>query len=223
MITREQALERSRAALADRGLDALVASSPENVCYTAGTSFLSQRLIPDRLALVAVTAERDPVFVYAEPGGERLAPGGVVRTDFGMWWGHYRSDVARAAFVAPLEPRRAEAYRVLEACQQALIAAVRPGVRASEVFAACGRAFEERGLPFAVPHVGHSLGIGLHEWPVLHPNEHAVLEPGMVFMVEPLLPTEDGPYHTEDMVLVTEDGHRVLARSADWAEPFVIS
>jgi hypothetical protein len=49
VITREVALARVRQALRDQHLDTLVAASPWNVHYTAGTSFLTQRTIPERV------------------------------------------------------------------------------------------------------------------------------------------------------------------------------
>jgi hypothetical protein len=33
----------------------------------------------------------------------------------------------------------------------------------------------------------------------------------------------DGFYHTEDMILITDEGHSVLSRSADWSQPKVLS
>ena len=64
MITREVALDRVRQPLRDQHLDALVAASPWNVHYTAGTSFLTQRTIPERLGMVVALPEREPIFVY---------------------------------------------------------------------------------------------------------------------------------------------------------------
>lgn len=371
-MSKDEVVAKARAAVEANHLDALVASSPENVCYTAGTFFITQKSVPDRLGLVVLTSQQEPVFilctieensaraeswlsnirgykehaekpvqllaqvltemgmqrgrigietrhlvqrdyaalqealphaelvpadevfdhmravktpaeikilgkaafatdaairaafgraklgmteqdvalmlvtecrsrggektvhvvlatgasnhkVHAEPGDTQLAPGSVLRTDFGMTWGHYNSDVARTAFIGPIKPRQASAYNTLEKIHQKTMASMRPGVRASDVFKLCAAEFEQTDLDFWVPHVGHSLGIGLHEKPMLQPYDHTPLEAGMVFMVEPAITTEDGLYHTEDMVEVTEDGPRILSRSGDWSHPFVIN
>ena len=42
----------------DRGLDALVAGTPENVFYLSGVRLLMQRLIPNRFSFVLLTADR---------------------------------------------------------------------------------------------------------------------------------------------------------------------
>ena len=63
MSTREVALARVRQALRDQHLGALVAASPWNVHHSAGTSFLTQRTIPERLGMVVALPEREPIFV----------------------------------------------------------------------------------------------------------------------------------------------------------------
>jgi Xaa-Pro dipeptidase len=162
--------------------------------------------------------------IHAEPGETRLQPGGVLRTDFGMIWSRfYLSDIARTAFVGPLQPWQDETYRKLEHVQQTTIAAMRPGVKASEVFQVCAAEFARIGIDFKMPHIGHSIGVVIHENPMLHPFDHTVLEPGMVFMLEPAIRGRDGFYHTEDIIEITDHGQRVLSRSADWSEPMVIS
>lgn len=162
--------------------------------------------------------------IHAEPGEARLQAGGVLRTDFGMTWSRfYLSDVARTAFVGPLQPWQDETYRKLEHVQQTTIAAMRPGATASEVFRVCAAEFARVGVDFKMPHIGHSIGVVIHENPMLHPFDHTVLEPGMVFMLEPAIRARDGFYHTEDMIEITQSGQRVLSRSADWSEPMVLS
>jgi Xaa-Pro dipeptidase len=60
-------------------------------------------------------------------------------------------------------------------------------------------------------HVGHSIGLEPHEAPFLDRGDDAVLEPGMVFTVEPglYLPALGGFRHS-DTVLITPTGNRVL-------------
>ena len=63
-----------------------------------------------------------------------------------------------------------------------------------------------------MPHVGHGMGIGLHEYPMLEPRNEIPLEVGMVINVEPmaLIESRREGYHTEDLAAVTENGSRLL-------------
>jgi Xaa-Pro dipeptidase len=72
-------------------------------------------------------------------------------------------------------------------------------------------------------HVGHGLGLGLHEYPMLNPTVDQELLPGMVLCIEPAH-REPGVagYHLEDLVLVTEDGVKPLTDMHRWPELFAI-
>jgi Xaa-Pro aminopeptidase len=178
----------------------------------------------EKLLHLVLAAGANGFKIHAEPGTTQLKSGDVLRTDFGMIWSRfYLSDIARTAFVGRLEPWQDETYRKLEHVQQTTIAAMKPGVKASDVYRICADAFARAGVEFKMPHIGHGIGVVIHENPMLHPFDHTILEPGMVFMLEPAIRGRDGFYHTEDMIEITETGQRVLSRSADWATPMVIS
>ncbi|WP_113704386.1 M24 family metallopeptidase [Nonomuraea lactucae] len=160
---------------------------------------------------------------HAAPGATPLAPGDVVRTDFGMvWQGEYLSDVAKTAFVG--EPSRAQrdVYARLEEVHQIVARSMRGGVRARDVFRLCAELMEDAGLDFWAPHIGHSIGLGLHENPMLQPFEETALEVGMVFMLEPLVTGPDGYYHVEDLIIVGPDSGEIVSRAADWSVPMAI-
>jgi Xaa-Pro aminopeptidase len=46
---------------------------------------------------------------------------------------------------------------------------------------------------------------------MIRPGEKLLLKAGMIINIEPMTRDSDGNlYHTEDLVLVTDDGHRLL-------------
>ena len=100
--------------------------------------------------------------------------------------------------------------------QRAAIAAVRPGVKASSVDDAARAVLGRYGLEDAFGHgTGHGLGLEVHEEPrigrPLAGQPDLVLQPGMVFTVEPGVYVEGvGGVRIEDDVLVTDDGCVVL-------------
>lgn len=176
-----------------------------------------------RFNFITMATGSDNFKVHAPPSSTRLAAGGVLRTDFGMTWTNYLSDIARTAFVGPLAHYQRDTYLILEEVHQIAIAAMKPGLRASRIYEICVEAFAQRNIKLAMPHVGHSIGLGLHENPMFHPFDHTELEVGMVFMLEPLIMARDGCYHTEDMIVITPNGSDVLSRSANWSEPMVLT
>jgi Xaa-Pro aminopeptidase len=128
----------------------------------------------------------------------------------------YCCDLTRTVSIGPPSPESQRLHDAVLVAQQAAIAAVRPGVEASDVDLAARTVLEARGLGDAFGHgTGHGLGLEVHEEPRVSRRREGVppttLEPGMIFTVEPgaYLPGFGG-VRIEDDVLVTETGCDVL-------------
>jgi Xaa-Pro aminopeptidase len=126
-------------------------------------------------------------------------------------WG-YSAELERGMVIgAPTdEMRRLFAHTV--AAQEVAFAAIRPGVTCADVDGAVLRYFDEHDLmPYWRQHVGHGIGLRNHEAPFLDVGDHTLLEPGMVFTVEPgLYDSELGGFRHSDTIVVTEDGMEKL-------------
>jgi len=98
------------------------------------------------------------------------------------------------------------------ALQSRAIETMAPGVPAGEVELATVRLAEELGVAENLRHhAGHSIGLEGHEAPFLDRGDEAVLEPGMVFTVEPGVYVKDlGGFRHSDTVVITGDGCRVM-------------
>ena len=155
---------------------------------------------------------------HPEPSRDRLQPGSVWRTDFGARIpGGLCGDVARTGVVGTPSTEQQEIFAVVRAAQDAAVALAEPGRPARDLYFACKQAFERGGFPLLIPHVGHGIGVGLHEAPVLEPRNAAPLAEGAVLNIEPfaILPERGEGYHTEDMVLVSSDGPVRLTQPQD--------
>ncbi len=160
---------------------------------------------------------------HARPGATCLEAGHVLHTDVaGNFVGHW-SDLARTAFVGRPSRRQRDIYDRLYQTHVETLEAVRPGLRAGDLYSICHAAYQKVGLPFQMAHIGHGLGLGLHEYPMLKPTTEEPLQPGMVLCIEPayLDPGVAG-YHIEDLVLVTDNGAEVLTDYKSAQAPQVI-
>ncbi len=153
---------------------------------------------------------------HARPTDKPLAAGEFVTLDFGCVWKGYCSDMTRTVFIGePTDEQRALYELVLKA-QEAGVAAVKPGVVAKDVDAVARKIIADAGYGENFGHgLGHGIGMDVHEEiPRLSVRGNVVLEPGMVASVEPgvYLPGQGG-IRIEDLVVVTEDGCRILTKS----------
>jgi Xaa-Pro dipeptidase len=152
---------------------------------------------------------------HAEAVDRPLVEGDIWRIDLGArFFDVINSDLARTGIVGEPSSRQEETLHALRATQDAGFNAIEPGRPASEIFAAVKNEFAKQGLPFFMPHIGHGLGIGLHEFPMLEPKNDTPLEVGMVLNIEPMVRVDDHGecYHSEDLAVVTPTGHRLLTK-----------
>ncbi len=153
-----------------------------------------------------------------------IEKGDLIKVDFGGIFNGYYSDMARSAFMGEVSAEKKAEYLKLVEGHKNLIEEMKPGISASRIFQMGKKIFQDLGLPFDVPHLGHSIGLTGHEEILLQPREHIELGPGMVFAVEPRAKfRERERFHIEDLVLIEEDGPRVLTNIKANEDVFVIS
>ena len=137
--------------------------------------------------------------------------GDIIRFDVGGAYGAFATDFARTYSAGNPTAMQREVHRKLCEAQEETIAGMRPGVAAEDVFFQCKEEFKKRGLEWRLPHVGHSFGVELHESPMLRPGDKTKLKAGMVINIEPMTVDDAGSfYHTEDLVVITDNGYRLL-------------
>ena len=153
---------------------------------------------------------------HARPGHRRIEDGDGVVLDFGGVYDGYCVDLTRTVQLNDTGDEFRRLFAAVAEAQRQAIAAVRPGVKASAVDDAARAALGRYGLEEAFGHgTGHGLGLEVHEEPrigkPLAGQPDLILEPGMVFTVEPGAYVEGiGGVRIEDDVLVTGDGCIVL-------------
>lgn len=128
-------------------------------------------------------------------------------------WG-YRCELERTMFVGAPSDEQRRWFELMVGAQDTAFEAIRPGARCADVDRAV-RAFVEReGVGDAWRHhVGHGLGMEIHESPFLDVGDDREILPGMVFSVEPGLYVPGlGGFRHSDTVAVTEDGIELMTR-----------
>ncbi len=150
---------------------------------------------------------------HAIPGETRIVDNCPVLVDVGARLHDYNSDQTRTFWVGDKpSPEFARTMDQVREAQRRAIAGIRPGAACSEVYALARNYLDEQGVGRFFTHgLGHGVGLQTHEAPSLGPRSKQILAPGMIVTVEPgLYYPEWGGIRWEYMVLVTEDGCRVL-------------
>ena len=101
----------------------------------------------------------------------------------------------------------------VDSAVQASLDTARPGVKARDVDKAARDVITAAGYgPYFVHRTGHGLGIEVHEPPWITSTSETILEPGMVFSIEPgiYLPNRFG-LRLEEIIYLHEDGPEVFS------------
>lgn len=202
---------------------AIEVGKTEMECYTPTTQATLFEMVhempgwrprgEDRIGLVAMfVGGKSTAMPHGFVKGHGIQPGDVLVSGAGANIDGYHSELERTMIVGEPTKEQERAFNAMLALQTRAIEEIAPGVPAGEVELATVRLAEELGVADKLRHhVGHSIGLEGHEAPFLDRGDDAVLEPGMIFTIEPgVYFKELGGFRHSDTVLVTEEGHRVM-------------
>ena len=144
----------------------------------------------------------------------RPRPGETVIAGIGAHLGGYHAESGATFVVGAMSAEQRRIFGVIQACNDAGVAAARPGARCEAVNEAALGAIRAAGYGDAIRHrIGHGMGLQGHEAPWLAPGDDTVIAPGMVFSNEPGIyrPGLDG-YRTINTMIITDGGVEVPSR-----------
>lgn len=201
-----------------KGILAIYSELRDGVTETALTGVFEKTIRDhgvERLAFDPIIAFKpNNAYPHTLPGNRSLSGRDLVLVDVGVKVGGRCSDITRMILWGrPSKEERRSIEAVVEALETA-IDAVKPGIKAGEVYETAVKVLESYGLRERFIHgLGHGIGVLVHEPPYLRQQSNTILEPGMVFTIEPgvYFPGEYG-VRVEEVVLVTKKGARVFSR-----------
>ncbi|MCL6648282.1 MAG: Xaa-Pro peptidase family protein [Chloroflexi bacterium] len=152
---------------------------------------------------------------HAQPTEKPIAAGEPVVLDVGCVVDGYHSDLTRTICLGEPDPAYLEIYDIVLRAQHEAEACIRPGMTGGEADRIARDLIAAAGYGDQFGHsLGHGVGLEIHEGPTLRRESEDILQPGMVFSVEPgiYLPGRFG-VRLEDLVVLEADGVRVLSQA----------
>lgn len=153
--------------------------------------------------------------------------GDLVLVHFNSYLNGYWTDITRTFCVGPMDQRKQQLYEAIFAARAAALAAIHPCARARDVDQAARAVLARAGFEKEFKHgLGHGVGfaaINHNAVPRLHPASEDLLEPGMIFNIEPAVYFEGyGGIRHCDVVLLTDKGPEVLTPFQSTIESLVV-
>jgi len=170
-----------------------------------------------------VGAGPNAIILHYSANRRRMDAGELLLIDAGAECSAYAADLTRTLPVnGKFTPRQREIYEIVLGAQKAAIAAARPGMKltghgegtlnqiALDYVNRHGKDRNGEKLgKYYLHQLGHHVGLDVHD----PADPDMTLQPGMVVTIEPglYIPEENIGVRIEDMVLITENGVRVLS------------
>jgi Xaa-Pro dipeptidase len=126
-------------------------------------------------------------------------------------WG-YKSELERVMFVEKYSDEQKKYFDYMYEAQEVAFKNIKPGIPCSKVEEELQRYFKENNIQhLTAHHTGHNIGLLGHEAPFFDLGDERIIQPGMVFTVEPGIYVEGlGGFRHSDTILVTENGMEML-------------
>ena len=220
MIKEDWEIENIKKAvtITSKGILEMVNNLSENITETELSGFFEFRVrragVDEYAFPPLVLFKPNNSYPHHLPTSNRLGKRNLVLVDVGVKYGGRCSDLTRMIIWGR---KNKEELITIEAVNEAIdnvIDAGQPGMKASELAEIAIKTLEKYGLSEKFIHgLGHGFGILVHEPPYIRTGSETVLEPGMVFTVEPGVYFA-GKYgvRIEEDVLVTKKGLKVLSK-----------
>jgi len=177
----------------------------------------------DTIAFVVLGAGPNIFETHHIAADYKIKEGDMVHTDFGGFFKGYMSDISRTAVVGKPDHTQLKAYEIAVQAERVAAEAMQKGALVMDIHNCVKQFYESKGYPYVWAFIGHSIGIGCHEYPFLGPSHGSwVLESGMFFEVEPMVRTGHARVHTEDAFIVGEGPAKNVSEYRDISEMQVI-
>ena len=141
---------------------------------------------------------------HGRPTSRKFENGDFITIDFGIIYNGYQSDMTRTIAIGKPSGKVLEIYNIVLEAQKAGVDYIKVGRTGKEIDTYVRNIIASYGYGDYFTHgLGHGMGIGDGEFPILNKSSETVLEEGMIMSCEPGIYVEGlGGVRIEDDVLI---------------------
>ncbi len=208
---------RESCRISEKGFEVFAEQAIEGMTEKEGYSIISRTMVEEgaelRGFLTVIAGVENYPLANPWPTDRKFKKGDMVIIDYGAVYNGYCTDLTRALFIGPVSDRQKELFEATFEAHKAAVKVIKPNITVGDIDKAAMKKIEEMGYIHLIRHrTGHSIGMELHELPSISSDNTTLLEPGMVFCIEPgIYDLTAGKFRIEDEIVVTETGFEYLS------------
>tara|TARA_Y100000817_G_C16841858_1_gene538383 strand:- start:837 stop:1904 length:1068 start_codon:yes stop_codon:yes gene_type:complete len=152
---------------------------------------------------------------HHSPTDKNISNGEAITIDMGAKCNGYCSDLTRTIFIGEPNDEFKKIYNIVLRSQLISIETAKGGMTGEEIDKISRDIISDEGFGENFGHsLGHGVGLEIHENPGVGPNSKNEILSGMVYTIEPGIYIDGwGGIRIEDMVLMTDNGNRLLSHA----------
>ena len=156
---------------------------------------------------------------YGGEGDLAFQEGDIIRNDYVSYYLGYPGHQSRTVVIGRPTDEQERTYTLMRDIYRATIGQCRPGATTADIYEFAASRFREHGYRERLSIVGHGVGAWWHQQePYIVSGSKEVLESGMVIAMEPHV----SYWHLQDMVLISDDGPKLLSDRFNTDEMLVV-
>lgn len=209
---------RESCRISEKGFEVFAEQAKVGMTEKEAYTIIAQTMVAEGAELegfLAVIAGVDHyILANPWPTDRKFEKGDMVICDYGCVYNEYWADLTRSLFIGPVSDRQKELFEAAFKAHEAAVKVIKPKVAVGEIDKAAMQEIENMGYLDLIRHrTGHSIGMELHELPSISSDNTTLLEPGMVFCIEPgIYDLSAGKFRIEDEIVITETGFEYLSK-----------
>lgn len=163
---------------------------------------------------IVVSGEKSAM-PHGMPSDKIICGGDAVTIDFGAVYNGYCSDMTRTFFVGTPCDELVKIYNTVLEAQLKAIDSFKHGMACKDLDAVARQHISDCGYGSYFGHsLGHGVGLEIHEAPSVSSRNETIIQPGMIFSVEPGIYVENlGGVRIEDLVTEIDGKLEILTGS----------
>ena len=166
--------------------------------------------------IIVLSGEGNYERVAGNPTNRVLCRGDLMWIDLGVIANGYWCDYCRAGVVGGASEEQKRLQQAVVDITLKTAECIHPGMKASELARNCIQIAADLGIDFSFDcgRLGHGMGINSTEPPHIAVYDDTVLQPGMVFTLEPGVVNSIGTFIAEENLVVRPNGYELLTSTS---------